>query len=163
MPPIVPGRYTAELDGPFVLFLIGARINNLLAINKWLPVTQAMPRMLAELARKPELGLLHSQIMLSWRGVNTIQYWRSFEHLHAYAHARESAHLPAWAAFNRAAKDNTSVGIWHETYLINQGSYEAIYADMPRCGLAAAGAHLPATGRRDTARERLAASQPPRP
>jgi hypothetical protein len=55
-------------------------------------------------------------------------------------------------------KDNDSVGIWHETYLVNQGHYETVYANMPRWGLAAAGSHLPAIGRRNTARDRLGQS-----
>ena len=42
-------RMTALSDGPFVVFLIGMRINNLFAIHKWLPVFIAMPKMLKEL------------------------------------------------------------------------------------------------------------------
>ena len=41
-------RLTASLDGDFVVFLIGLRINKPLHIHKWLPVVQAMPRMLTE-------------------------------------------------------------------------------------------------------------------
>ena len=41
-------RLTATLDGDFVVFLIGLRINKPLHIHKWLPVVQAMPRMLTE-------------------------------------------------------------------------------------------------------------------
>ena len=37
MPTIHPGRFTTRIEGPFVVFLIGFRINRLLAINKWLP------------------------------------------------------------------------------------------------------------------------------
>ncbi|WP_265578500.1 MULTISPECIES: DUF4188 domain-containing protein [unclassified Nostoc] len=48
-----------------------------------------------------------------------------------------------------------SVGIWHETYLIEPGRDEAIYGNMPVFGLAAATKHVPAMGRRETARRRL--------
>ena len=58
MAEIFNGRYTARTDKPLVLFLIGLRLNNLRAAHKWLPVFTAMPRMLAELDRKPEAGLL---------------------------------------------------------------------------------------------------------
>jgi hypothetical protein len=42
-------RLTATLDGDFVLFIIGMRINAPLKLHRWLPVAAAMPRMLDEL------------------------------------------------------------------------------------------------------------------
>lgn len=41
-----------------VVFLIGMRINSLWRVRAWLPVFIAMPRMLRELYRQPEPGLL---------------------------------------------------------------------------------------------------------
>jgi heme-degrading monooxygenase HmoA len=149
------GRYTAKLDGDFVVFLIGARINKLLLVNKWLPVMRAMPRMLKELRGHPELGLLHVEGYLQGRTVMTVQYWRSFDQLHAYAHAKDKEHLPAWAAFNRAVGGNSSVGIFHETYLVRAGEYECVYANIPPMLLGKAGEILPATGRWGDARGRL--------
>ncbi len=37
MPPIIPQRMTVNLDGGFVVFLIGMRINKSGKIHKWLP------------------------------------------------------------------------------------------------------------------------------
>jgi Domain of unknown function (DUF4188) len=37
------GRYTADIDGDFVVFLIGMRLNHPLRIRKWWPVATAMP------------------------------------------------------------------------------------------------------------------------
>lgn len=48
-----------------------------------------------------------------------------------------------------------SVGIWHETYMVQRADYEAIYSNMPLFGLAKATEHVPAIGRRETARRRL--------
>jgi hypothetical protein len=155
MATIFPGRYTALSDEPFVVFLIGFRVNRWLAVRSWTRVAAAMGPMLAELKRKPELGLLHVETFMYWRGVGMVQYWRSFEQLHAYAHARDAAHLPAWAEFNRRIGSNGVVGIWHETYMVAPGQYESIYANMPRFGLGGAGQHLPVTGRTDGARERI--------
>jgi hypothetical protein len=152
---IYPGRFTAQSGEPFVVFLIGMRINSVLKVRNWMRVGAAMPRMLAELKRQPELGLLHAELILYWRGLATIQYWRSFEHLHAYAHARDAQHLPAWAEFNRRIGGNGSVGIWHETYAVTPGQYETVYANMPRFGLAAAAEHVPVVGRLDSARLRM--------
>jgi len=156
MAQIFPGRYAAQSSEPFVVFLIGMRINRLLAVPSWTRVAAAMPRMIAELKRQPELGLLHAEFFLYWRGVAVVQYWRSFEQLHAYAHAKNAAHLPAWAEFNRRIGGNGVVGIWHETYTIAPGQYESVYANMPRFGLGAAIDHLPATGRLNDARSRMA-------
>ena len=85
MPTLYPGRYTTQIEGPFVVFLIGMRINRFLAINKWLPVARSMPPMLQELAANKESGFLHAEFAIQWPGVTTIQYWRNFEALHAYA------------------------------------------------------------------------------
>jgi len=147
-------RLTANLDGEFVVFLIGLRINQPLKFYKWLPVFMAMPKMLTELYRQPELGFLHAE---SWYGRTTImvQYWRSMDQLLAYAKMRGAAHLPAWQAFNKAVGTDGSVGIWHETYAVKPGGYENIYVNMPPFGLGRAGLVQPASGGRESAAGRL--------
>jgi hypothetical protein len=112
--------------------------------------------MLKELYAHPETGFLghHSA------GLTIIQYWRSFEHLEAYARAKEYAHWPAWLAFNKKVRhSNGDVGIWHESYQIEAGAYEAIYGSMPAQGLGKASKLIPAVGAYQTARERLQAHQ----
>lgn len=161
MAQIHPGRYTAQLDGDFVVFVIGMRINRVLFFHKWLPVARAMPRMLKELSRHPEMGMLHAQTFLSGRTLMVLQYWKSFEQLHAYAHAKSLQHLPAWADFNRRVGGNGSVGIFHETYLVSAGAYECVYANMPRFGLASAGEMTPAVGRLQHAKSRLGQTTTP--
>lgn len=152
-----PNRVTAEMDGEFVVFLIGMRVNQPWRVRAWLPVFLAMPRMIRELQRKPELGLLG----LQFHGLTTVQYWRSVEHLNAYAASREGAHLPAWRAFNRNARESAgAVGIWHETYLIKPGGYENVYVDMPPSGLGKAGKLVPASGHRHSARGRMRGENP---
>ena len=152
---VIPGRQTAQIEGDFVVFLIGMRINSLVKVHKWLPIVRAMPAMLNELRRSPSMGLLHAEAFLGGRTLMTIQYWRSFEQLHAYAHAKDLAHLPAWAAFNSRARGNTAVGIFHETYLVAAGRYECIHVNMPRQGLLGAGSNSPITTATDSARQRL--------
>ena len=148
-------RLCAEMPGDFVVFLIGMRINQPWMVHKWLPVARAMPRMIRELYGRPELGFLHAEAWFA-RTVVLIQYWRSMDQLMAYAKDRDAAHLPAWAAFNRAVGTSGSVGIWHETYAATPGSYESIYVNMPPFGLGRAGTLHAATRRRDSARGRLA-------
>jgi hypothetical protein len=154
--PIFPGRFAAQSDESFVVFLIGMRVNKLFALGSWPRVASAMPPMITELKRQPELGMLHAEFFVYWRGVAVLQYWRSFDHLHAYAHARDAKHLPAWAEFNRRVGGNGTVGIWHESYLVEPGKFETVYANMPRFGLGAAVGHVPAVGRMQDARSRLA-------
>jgi hypothetical protein len=137
-----------------VVFLIGMRINRPLKFHRWIPVFSAMPRMVRELEQHPELGFLGAH---SWLGRTTImlQYWDSFEKLEAYARAKNHAHLPAWREFNRRIGTSGDVGVWHETYLLQPGSYEAIYSNMPRFGLSRFAAAGKAEGWREQARHRL--------
>jgi hypothetical protein len=81
MPQTINQRMTVHIEGDFVVFLIGMRINRFWKFHKWMPVALAMPKMLKELSQKPESGFLGAQTSL---GV-IVQYWRSFEQLEAYA------------------------------------------------------------------------------
>jgi hypothetical protein len=152
---VVDGRYTARMDEPFAVFIIGMRINNLFAVRKWLPTFRAMGPMLKELYQHTEKGFLGGEFFLYWRGPMLVQYWRSFEDLERFARNPDDPHLPAWQRFNRTVGSDGSVGIFHETYIVERGNYEAIYGNMPVFGLAKATDHVGAVGGRETARRRL--------
>ncbi|HEV8297067.1 MAG TPA: DUF4188 domain-containing protein [Acidimicrobiales bacterium] len=137
------GRYTAEIDGDFVVFLIGARFN-----TKWRPIRtirdlggrRGMKHMLDYLMQRPEKGLLGYEMGLPI----IVQYWRSFDHLEAFAKDKSDPHLDAWRNYwRRVGKDPNRTGIWHETYLVKAGDYEAIYGNMPPFGLGKAGRVIP--------------------
>lgn len=152
MKPLYRQRMAAEMDGEFVVFLIGMRLNKPWKIHKWLPIFLSMPRMLKELTAHPELGFLGHFM----RPGVVVQYWRSFADLEAYAANKDRAHFPAAASFYRRIDlDKGDVGIWHETYVISPGRYEAVYGNMPSFGLGAVGRLMPAVDRRATARGRL--------
>ena len=155
MSQIIPERMTADIEGDFVVFLIGIRINRFWKPHKWLPPLLAMPRMLKELSKLPreDTGFLGVQ-MFGMGGM--AQYWRSFEHLESFARDADRTHVPAWSAFNRMVKSGAGdVGIWHETYLVKAGQYETLYSGMPRFGLGKAAQIVPATASRSQARARL--------
>ena len=153
MAQVIPERMTAQIEGDFVVFLIGMRINKPWKIHKWLPVARAMPRMLDELKEHPESGFLGS---IS-KGLFMVQYWRSFEHLEAYARSQDHEHWPAWVAFNKQMRGSRDdVGIWHETYLVGAGQYESVYSGMPPWGLGSASELVQASGRKESARGRVA-------
>jgi hypothetical protein len=158
MAKIFPGRYSAKMAGPFVVFLIGMRVNNLFAMRRWMQVGRAMGPMIQELYANKDSGFISAESCVVWRGAMLMQYWRSFEDLHAYAHTRDAKHLPAWAAFNRSIGGDGSVGIWHETYQVQAGGYECIYGNMPLWGLGKVGEHVPIVGRMETAKSRMSQS-----
>jgi hypothetical protein len=144
---------TNAAQSEVVVFLIGMRANRWWKPWQWLRVALAMPRMLRELATHPELGMLSSD---AWFGRTTVMvsYWKSMDHLLAYAKLRNAEHLPAWRAFNKHVGMNGDVGIWHETYRVPEGSFETVYLNMPAFGLGKAvglrearGAHVSAAGR----------------
>lgn len=151
MAKVQQGRFTFDHDGDVVVFLIGMRINKLRKVHKWLPTAIAMPKMLTELFRQPDKGLLGARTFVSGRDVMVVQYWRSFEDLERYARSGDDAHLPAWRSFNKRVGTNGDVGIWHETYPIAAGTAEAIYNNMPAHGLAKATASVPVARRGQSA------------
>ncbi len=151
------GRYTAQMSGDFVVFMIGMRINKPWKPHKWVPVAVAMPRMLRWLDKHPQSGLLGWQF--AWiHGPAVLQYWRSFEELARFARAADEPHLPAWKRFNQAVRGSGDVGIWHETYRVQAGAYESIYGNMPRVGLAAAGEHTAVGSSGQSAARRIGAA-----
>lgn len=135
------GRFTAGLDGDFVVFLIGSRVHKALRFRQWLPVARAMATMQREIREHPEIGCLHIENFGAARNIS-VQYWRSFHHLERFARSGEWSHLEAWRQFNKVIRDSGDLGIWHETYVVRAGEYEAMYGNMPVFGLAAAGRHV---------------------
>jgi hypothetical protein len=148
-------RMTAEIDGDFVVFLIGARFNNKLQLARSLVDLggrRGMRHMLDHLIARPEKGLLAYEM-----GIPTIvQYWRSFEQLEAFAGDKDDPHLAAWRNYWRRVGRSGRTGIWHETYLVRDGAYEAVYGNMPPHGLGKAGRLVPAS-ESSRARHRLRA------
>jgi hypothetical protein len=159
MAKIFNGRYTAKTDQPFVVFLIGMRINKWWRFDKWLPVASAMGPMLQTLFTNPEKGFLHAEFFWNFNGPVLIQYRRSFEDLENFARNPSDPHIGPWKNFNQAIGNDGTVGIWHETYVVDPGQFEGVYGNMPRFGLAAAMEHVEAIGRRGTARKRLDVSK----
>jgi hypothetical protein len=116
-----------------------------------------MRKMLDYLTEHPEKGLLGYQEHGVFGPI--VQYWRSFDHLEAYARDQNQLHWPAWVAFNkRVGSSRGDVGIWHETYRVRTGEYECVYSGMPTFGLAKAGATVDAMGQLESARGRLEAT-----
>jgi hypothetical protein len=132
---------TVEIDGDFVVFLIGARFDKLHLARSLLDLggRRGMQHMLDYLVARPEKGLLAYEL-----GIPTIvQYWRSFEQLEAFATDTDDPHLDVWRKYWRRVGRTGRTGIWHETYLVQAGNYEAVYGNMPARGLGKAGRLMP--------------------
>ncbi|HEY1643322.1 MAG TPA: DUF4188 domain-containing protein [Streptosporangiaceae bacterium] len=134
-------RMTAEIDGDFVVFLIGARLDKLHPVRSFLDLggRRGMKHMLDYLVARPDKGLLGYQMGLPV----IVQYWRSFEHLEAFARDDSDPHLEVWRRYWRRVGTSPRTGIWHETYLVRAGEYEAVYGNMAPFGLARAGRMVP--------------------
>src|SRR5947199_7294427 len=145
-------RMMAEIDGDFVVFLIGARINKKRQFARSiidLGGRRGMKHMLDYLVAHPEKGLLGYEMGLPV----IVQYWRSFDHLEAFAKDTSDPHLAAWRNYWRRVGKSDRTGIWHETYRVRAGEYEAVYGNMPPYGLGKAGRFVPLSDS-STARER---------
>ncbi len=158
------GPRTHAHEGEIVVFHIGMTFRKPHRPDLWLPVFLAMPKMLAELERNKaaaargeaeDLGFLGATTLVGAKGPWVVQWWRSTEQLYAYSRMNNRAHLPAWRAFNAAARSPGAVGIWHETYAVPAGSIESIYGNGAKVGLGAATGTVPVTRRGRAARERL--------
>ena len=151
------GRWThdqAATGENLVVFLIGMHINKPWRVATLLWVFRAMPRMLTELSRERERGLLGFRLVLGWGGPAVIQYWRDVDSLYAYATAGDGEHRPAWAEYNRRTRaSGGAVGVWHETYPVRGA--ETVYVDVPALGLDAAVGRVQVGKRTDRARARL--------
>jgi hypothetical protein len=134
-------------------------INTLWKVHRWLPVLRAMPRMLEELEADPESGLLGYDSKLGIRNHEVVQYWQSFEKLRAYALDSNARHVPAMKWTNQLMRGSDAVGIWHETYLVEDGAYETVYDNTPPIGLGKAGTLYPAVEGRRTAAGRFGSTE----
>ena len=72
-----------------------------------------------------------------------LSYWRSAADLQRFAADADAPHLEPWRRFMKAAHNDSSVGIWHETYVVPAGAHESIYAHLPEFGLGKAVGSLP--------------------
>ena len=157
MAEIKEGRWAAELDGDFVVFVIGTRADLRHPVRWFRDVggMRGMTAMLKDLEQHPEHGLLGYQAM----GLLVVQYWRSFEHLERWSRDPAQMHRPAWQRYWKRVGKEARSGIWHETFLVRAGEYEAVYANMPPHGLGRAGRLVPLAAA-SRARSRLGSGAP---
>ncbi len=102
---------------------------------------RGMPHMLKYLTEHPEKGLLGYE---TYGLTMNVQYWRSFEDLERFANdTGRPAPRGRGAPTGSGSAANPRTGIWHETYLVRAGEYEAVYGNMPPHGLGKAARLVP--------------------
>ena len=62
-------RVAAKIEGDFVVFLIGARVNRWWKFLSFIPIARAMSRMVGELVATRDRGMLHVEM---WSGRTTV-------------------------------------------------------------------------------------------
>ena len=149
-------RMTVEIDGDFVIFLIGARFNNKLQVARGL-VDLGGPR-----GMKHMLSNISSLIqrrgcwLTKWASRRSCSIGDHLSSWEAFAKDKDDPHLDVRRRYWRRVGRSGRTGIRHETYLVKEGQYEAAYGNMPPHGLGRAGRLVPAS-ESSSARARLGA------
>ena len=140
---IIRTSFTARCDGDFVVCLIGIRPNEANSFTKsFFKVGTAFRSMLAELESDSTSGYMGGDIYV---GTNerksttlVVQYWRDYESLHKWTHTKAGVHMKTMLDYMKHGRFEGVNGVWHETYKVKDGEYEATYINMPPIGLALA-------------------------
>ena len=61
----------------------------------------------------------------------TVQYWKSLEHLTAYARNMNGQHASPWAKLMKMGRECPDYGFWHEAFIVRGGEYETIFVNCP--------------------------------
>ncbi|OCK90339.1 uncharacterized protein K441DRAFT_579923, partial [Cenococcum geophilum 1.58] len=128
-----------------VVFLIGGRINHPLGVLA--PGARDLGGYFGKMNKELELnadkyGYLGASNWLSngERSTTnenlTVMYFRSIEHLHAFAVS--PLHRAGWNWWNRFVVDHPHLSIWHEMYAAPAGRWESIYINSHATLLAGA-------------------------
>lgn len=160
--PANPIRMTADIEGDFVVFMTGMHIYKLWKVHKWWGNMTAMMNIMPILFSNEAYGALGCHYWVNLRGLLLVGYFRSFEHLEHFANDKEAPHAQAWRDFYKRMGKDGDVGLWHETYLVRAGEYEAAYGHMREpTGLGAtfAAEWVPVSARGDRAMDRRYATE----
>ena len=144
MPPVITERMAAEIDGEYVIYINGMRLNKLRALPKYLRAGFKAAKIFKRLEADPDSGFLgYLPAFMSLRGGAAIQYWRSLEDIKRFAQDPDDLHVPDWQWYNEAVGDNGELGFWAELYVVKDGSFETFYRNMPPIGLGEHGSLVP--------------------
>jgi hypothetical protein len=141
-----PKRLAAEMDGEFVVYINGMRLNHLRALDKYMIAGRKLAAMFDRLEADPDSGFLGYEPAIRGLGSGAaIQYWRSLEDLQSFAQDPENRHVPARTWVNENVRKG-EIGFWAELYVIDDENYETVYRDVPPIGLGGVAELVPMDG-----------------
>jgi hypothetical protein len=125
----IQGRRGVDIDGDYVVFLIGACLDLRHPLRGIVELggRRGMQDALDYLAARPEKGLLGYDSA----GFTVTQYWRSFAHLERFSADVDDPHLAAWRSYWGRGSRSARTVVWHETYRVRAGDYTPIYGHVP--------------------------------
>jgi hypothetical protein len=155
---IVPGKATVQFPGstkpsqnPIVVIKLAARSNH--PLGTFHPYMRTISSFFKRMVKNlddysEEYGFLGASIYIgneraTANEIMILAYFRTYEGLHAFAHAPGGVHREAWSYWNTQvmAKGKTEesrmFSIMHETYQIPAGMWENIYVNYHPSGLGA--------------------------
>ena len=134
----------AEMDGEFVIYINGMRLNKLRAIRKYFAAGRKAGKFFERLEADPDSGFLgYVPAMMGIRTGAAIQYWRSLDDLKRFANDPEDVHVPAWKWYDDVVDPGGGVGFWAELYVIEADNYETFFRNVPPIGLGKMGRLVP--------------------
>eukprot|EP00656_Telonema_subtile_P057833 TRINITY_DN9608_c0_g1_i1.p1 TRINITY_DN9608_c0_g1~~TRINITY_DN9608_c0_g1_i1.p1 ORF type:complete len:302 (-),score=69.30 TRINITY_DN9608_c0_g1_i1:379-1284(-) len=143
----VKGKWCPQVEGDFLVLMIGIVPHSLWAFWRWMPIVRGMVNMSKDLQTNADSGFLGYEVYVGLQPM-IVQYWRSFDHM-------KKCPAPEWASLAQSATGDSSLGVWHETYVIKAGDYEGVYSNMPPYGLGKVGKCVEAKGQFEKAASRL--------
>lgn len=144
MAAITADRMATDIDGEFVIYINGMRLNKLRAVHKYFLAGLKAAKMFEELERDPDSGFLgYLPAYMGLRSGAAIQYWRSLEDIRRFARDPDDLHVPAWRWYNEEVGNDGELGFWAELYVIEDGNYETFYRNVRPVGLGEIGELVP--------------------
>lgn len=137
-------RMAAEIDGEYVIYINGMRLNKLRALPRYLRAGLEAAKMFERLEADPDSGFLgYLPAYMGLRSGAAIQYWRSLEDIRRFAHDPDDLHVPAWQWYNEEGGTDGGLGFWAELYVVKDGAFETFYRNVPPVGLGEHGSLVP--------------------
>jgi len=135
--PLITKPYTASIEGDFCVFLVGAKLNARFPSSDFKWLGEAFESMVTELESDPErFGYLGGDYFMSHNpytnGQMLVSYWRSQEHVNAWAKDRMNKHFAPMIKSSKHIRDSSEYGFYHESFKVHAGEYDCVYLNMPR-------------------------------
>ena len=114
---------TAPIKEPLCVFLVGMQCRSWRSYWKLPFIGHRMMKMQMELRNNPQSGFLWGMNFSAKQPFTTLflSYWKSGEHIEKFVTDTKYSHRSSTGAYYERFINDTSIGIWHETYEIAPG------------------------------------------